>query len=281
MVSSAITHPPPEARRSLRVRAGLGMALQVVQGSGRPLWRVFVEFPTLLVVRAGTKHLRLDGRELVVGEGQLLLLAGGSEVEVTNALPAVGPFIGQSLSIDPALCAQVESLGARLRPVAEAQLIAEPSAHLQAAFQRALAACDELAGVPEAIARHHLHEVLLALAVDGWRFDLRGLARVSTRVRRLVGVEATRRWKAGAVARQLGMSEATLRRRLERERTTFRRLLQEVRMGRALVLLQSSELPVVQIAFEVGYESVSQFSARFRRHFGQSPRELRASPLSR
>lgn len=280
MVSNAKVSPVGEPRRCLHVRPGLGVALQVVQGSGRPLWRVFVEFPSLVLVRAGCKRLRLDGREFVVREGQVIALAGGCEVEVTNSLPESGPYVGQSLSIDPALCAEVEPHGARLAPISDPHLLAQPSAHLLAAFTRAIAACDPLGGPPEAIARHHLHEVLLALAVDGLRFDLSGHARVSTRVRRLVGSEATRRWRAGAVARQLGMSEATLRRRLEKEGTTFRRVLQEVRMGRALVLLQSSELPVVQVAFEVGYESVSQFSARFRRHFGQSPRQLRAQPAA-
>lgn len=264
-------------KRALRVRPGLGMALQVVQEGGRPLWRVFVEFPTLLVVRAGVKHLRCGEREWVVRAGEMIALAGGFSVDVTNTPPPSGPFLGQSISIDPALCAECALLGPRLTPVGDARLIARPPDFLTAAFARALSACDQTVGPPLMVARHQMKEVLLALAECGLRFDLAGANKVSTRVRRLVGAEVTRRWRAGAVARQLGMSEATLRRRLEREATTFRRVLQEVRMGRALVLLQSSELPVVQIAYEVGYDSVSQFSARFRRHFGQSPRQLRGA----
>lgn len=264
-------------KRSLHVRPGLGLALHVVQEGGRPLWRVFVEFPTLLVVCAGEKHLRCGAREIVVRAGEMIALAGGFSVDVTNTPPPGGPFLGQSVSIDPALCAECALMGPRLTAVEDAQLMAQPPEFLRAAFARALTACDQTLGPPLMVARHHMKEVVLALAECGLRFELAAANKVSTRVRRLVGVDATRRWRAGAVARSLGMSEATLRRRLEREATTFRRVLQEVRMGRALVLLQSSELSVVQIAYEVGYDSVSQFSARFRRHFGQSPRQLRGA----
>lgn len=265
-----------EQRRVLHVRPGLGIALQVVQECGCPLWRVFVEFPTLVLIRAGGKLLRLDGREIVAREGEMVLLDGGCEIGVLNSLPASGPFVGQSLSIDSALCAELEQPAERLTPVGGARVLAQPPAFLREAFARAHASCNEASAVPARLLRHQLGEVLLALAECGLRFDLSKLSRVSTRVRRLVGSDAARRWRAGEVARQLGMSEATLRRRLERERTNFRRLLQEVRMGRALVLLQSSELPVVQVALEVGYDSVSQFAACFRRHFRQSPSELRA-----
>jgi len=264
-------------KRSLHVRPGLGLALHVVQEGGRPLWRVFVDFPTLLLVCAGTKRLRLDGAEIVAREGEMIALSGGSEIEVTNTPPAAGPYLAQSVSIDPALCAECEQPGARLTPIAGARRIERPPGFLQAAFQRALRACDESAGVPPSLARHQLQEVVLSLAEHGLRFDPGRFNRIATRVRRLVGSDAPRRWRAEAVARQLGMSEATLRRRLEREDTSFRRVLQEVRMGRALVLLQSSELSVVQVALEVGYDSVSQFSACFRRHFGQSPRQLRGA----
>lgn len=264
-------------KRALRIRPGLGMALHVVQEGGRPLWRVFVEFPTLLVVRAGVKHLRCGERELVVRAGEMIALAGGFSVDVTNTPPPDGPFLGQSLSIDPALCAEGALLGPGLSPIADVRLIARPPGFLSAAFARALTACDQTVGPPLMVARHQVKEVLLALAECGLRFDRAAANKVATRVRQLVGSEVTRRWRAGAVARQLGMSEATLRRRLESEATTFRRVLQDVRMGRALVLLQSSELSVVQVAYEVGYDSVSQFSALFRRHFGQSPRQLRGA----
>lgn len=267
-------------KRSLHVRRGLGIALHVVQEGGRPLWRVFVDFPTVLRVCAGMKRLRLDGTEIVARAGEMIALTGGCEIEVTNTPPDGGPYLAQSVSIDPALCAECKQPTARLTPITGARRLERPPEFLRAAFERALRACDESAGVPASLARHQLQEVLLALAETGLRFDPGRFRRMETRVRRLVGSDATRRWRVSEVARQLGMSEATLRRRLESEGTSFRRVLQDMRMGRALVLLQSSELSVVQVALEVGYDSVSQFTARFRRHFGQSPRQLRGGGTS-
>lgn len=61
------------------------------------------------------------------------------------------------------------------------------------------------------------------------------------------------------------MSEATLRRRLEKEGLSFLQILIDVRMTRALALLQVTDLSIGQIALEVGYNSPSRFAARLRR----------------
>lgn len=160
-------------KRSLHVRPGLGLALHVVQEGGRPLWRVFVEFPTLLVVCAGAKRLRCGEREIVVRAGEMIALAGGFSVDVTNTPPPVGPFLGQSISIDPALCAECPTLGPRLTPVEDVRLIAQPPEFLREAFARALTACDQTLGPPLMVARHQMMEVILALAECGLRSSSR------------------------------------------------------------------------------------------------------------
>lgn len=53
------------------------------------------------------------------------------------------------------------------------------------------------------------------------------------------------------------------------------RYLQQRRMERAAELLRSSALPVARVAEEVSYDSASQFSAIFRRHFHLSPTQYR------
>jgi AraC-like DNA-binding protein len=47
-------------------------------------------------------------------------------------------------------------------------------------------------------------------------------------------------------------------------------------MTSALLLLQSTGLPVGQIALDVGYESASRFAIRFRERFGCAPSAIRA-----
>lgn len=51
--------------------------------------------------------------------------------------------------------------------------------------------------------------------------------------------------------------------------------LLELRMQKARLLLESTDLQVQSVADQVGYTSLAAFSDRFRRHFGQSPRYFR------
>jgi len=77
------------------------------------------------------------------------------------------------------------------------------------------------------------------------------------------------------VAEAFHCSVSTLRRRLAREQTGFRELLDKVQLGLALDQLQASSLPIADIASACGYDSPSRFAMRFRQHYGISPSELR------
>ena len=72
----------------------------------------------------------------------------------------------------------------------------------------------------------------------------------------------------------------TSRRQLQRIFTEihgvpFRTALREVRMERAVELLERSTLPVGDIARQVGYTQPAQFAKAFRRRHGVSPTEFR------
>lgn len=83
-------------------------------------------------------------------------------------------------------------------------------------------------------------------------------------------------WSSAMLAQRLNCSEAALRRRLARQDTNFRTLLTDVRMMRALTLLQVTQWPVAQIAGAVGYDCPSRFSARFKERFGCVPSAVRS-----
>lgn len=78
-----------------------------------------------------------------------------------------------------------------------------------------------------------------------------------------------------ATARQLQLSERSLRRHLRQADTNFRQLQQRVREQRARDMLQAGELAVERIAEELGYAEAASFSHAFRRWTGQSPRTFR------
>jgi len=56
---------------------------------------------------------------------------------------------------------------------------------------------------------------------------------------------------------------------------TPREFLTELRIGRARQLLEQRAMPIIEVAFAVGYQSASAFSATFRRCVGTTPREFR------
>ncbi len=82
-------------------------------------------------------------------------------------------------------------------------------------------------------------------------------------------------------ATALGYSERGLRRQLERTGTSFRRLADEVRERRAKDLLVNTARPIQAIAFDLGFESASNFARSFKRWTGSSPKAFREKPISR
>ena len=101
----------------------------------------------------------------------------------------------------------------------------------------------------------------------------------SQRVRTVIAADLTKAWKIIEVSAQLITTESTLRRNLKIEGTGFRELLFETRLSSALMRLLQTTLPVYQIAYDCGYQSVSRFSSNFRRRFGVAPTEFRSFKL--
>jgi AraC-like DNA-binding protein len=71
------------------------------------------------------------------------------------------------------------------------------------------------------------------------------------------------------------MSARTLRRRLQEQGLTFDRLLEQIRLARAVSLLANPKMPVQRITEEAGYSDVRSFRRAFRRWTGQSPSDFR------
>ncbi|MEO0998805.1 MAG: AraC family transcriptional regulator ligand-binding domain-containing protein [Pseudomonadota bacterium] len=83
--------------------------------------------------------------------------------------------------------------------------------------------------------------------------------------------------RAGAVAKQLGVSEATLYRRLKREGTRFKQLTDIEAKAQAEYLIAQDYLPIGVIARRLGFAETASLTRAFYRWFGKSPREVRKS----
>jgi AraC-like DNA-binding protein len=86
----------------------------------------------------------------------------------------------------------------------------------------------------------------------------------------------TQKLSIALVARQLGMHERTLNRRLQAEGTTFQRELEAVRYTAAQELLTETEMTLAQVAAALEYADTSAFSRAFKRWAGTTPAQWRA-----
>lgn len=83
------------------------------------------------------------------------------------------------------------------------------------------------------------------------------------------------------VARDLGMSARSLRRRLQEESARFDALVDEELAGRAKRLLADPRASVQDVAFAMGFGSASAFSRAFKRWTGSAPRVTRSGKPAR
>jgi AraC-like DNA-binding protein len=86
----------------------------------------------------------------------------------------------------------------------------------------------------------------------------------------------TRDMSMESVAAEMGVSVATLRRRLEEERTTFTGLVDEIRRDLAEQHLRDPRRTIGEVALLLGFAHAPAFHKAFRRWTGVTPAERRA-----
>ncbi|MGQ0529644.1 MAG: AraC family transcriptional regulator [Panacagrimonas sp.] len=101
-------------------------------------------------------------------------------------------------------------------------------------------------------------------------------ARLSDWVRMMLGQAADGQPKLEELAQILNLSPRTLERRLSVEGHRFRDLARHARYDRACALLAAGRLSVTQIAYQLGYTDVANFTRAFRRESGMAPSAYRA-----
>ncbi|MEN8722685.1 MAG: helix-turn-helix domain-containing protein [Alphaproteobacteria bacterium] len=79
-----------------------------------------------------------------------------------------------------------------------------------------------------------------------------------------------------ALAKQLGMSERSLARRLRAEGTSFQKLFAEVQSERARNLLRTSNQSIAEISYQLGYADPAAFTRAFTGWTGKTPSAWRA-----
>lgn len=235
--------------------------------------------PVLMRVRQGQKHWSLGERSGVATTEQLLLMPAGATLTVRNE-PGRQGYCCEVVTLGPAMIQIArQQLASRLADQDASELVL--SCRLDDLMARQW---DELfaalaAHEPESMLEHRACGLLLSLllAGAGAHLLLDRSSKYETRVQQLLMLEPGRDWTVQALAQQLHVGESTLRRQLQQEGTSFRQLLDQVRLNTALGLIQTTRQPITHIANQCGYASVSRFSQRFNQQFGVAPLQLRKS----
>jgi AraC-like DNA-binding protein len=79
------------------------------------------------------------------------------------------------------------------------------------------------------------------------------------------------------IAKLMGMSERTLRRRLDEDGETFRSILERARRESAETYMRANDLTHAEIALRLGFNDQSAFSRAFKSWFNQTPSEYQAA----
>ena len=85
---------------------------------------------------------------------------------------------------------------------------------------------------------------------------------------------------ADAACRALKLSRRTLQRRLRAEKTSFQKILQEVRADLAVRYLSDKRLKALEVAMLLGYNSISSFTTAFKSWYDIPPAEYRQKFLA-
>jgi len=98
------------------------------------------------------------------------------------------------------------------------------------------------------------------------------------KVREILLVNIARPTSFNFVARHLKMTSRTLRRKLREKNTSYRELVDELRMQMAIKYLRNTDLTVEDIAFSLGFSDAANFRHAFRSWTRCTPNEFRVVP---
>jgi AraC-like DNA-binding protein len=105
--------------------------------------------------------------------------------------------------------------------------------------------------------------------------ELERRAGAAGKVREILLVNLMRPTSFETVASRLHMTTRTLRRKLDDEGTSFRKLVSELRMEMAVKYLRDTELTIDDIAYSLGFSEAAIFRRAFRRWTHRTPSEFR------
>lgn len=245
--------------------------------------------PLFCLILQGAKEVTVGGAGVVLTPGRGLLVSHDLPVlsRVTDARPAV-PYLALVLTLDVGLLRGLADAIGDAPPVgAGGPLLAhtpEPELLGTVARYLRLAEAPLEARVLGPDVRRELHFRLLTGPCGGMlRERLRRDSAASQIAHAIARIRRDFREPLAVpdLARVAGMSDSTFHRHFKAVTSTTPLQYQKaLRLMEARRLLAFDGRDVAGVAYEVGYESPTQFSREYRRRFGASPRADRSAPTA-
>ncbi|WP_405866436.1 AraC family transcriptional regulator N-terminal domain-containing protein [Streptomyces sp. NBC_00005] len=244
--------------------------------------RAGIADPVLALVAQGSKRLVLGDRVYDYGAGQYLVVPLGLPVtgHVTQA-SSQRPLLGAGLALRPAVIASLlleTGSGRNSRaPSAAALAVSDAPADLLDAVVRMVRLLDHPADAP-VLAPMIEREILWRLINGEQGALVRQIGLADSRVTQIghalrwIRDHYTEPLRVEDLARLSGMSPSPFHRHF-RALTTMTPIQyqKQIRLQEARLRLMSTTEDVADVGFAVGYDSASQFSREYRRHFGLPP----------
>jgi AraC-like DNA-binding protein len=259
-------------------REGVGLTATILMRNDLFFGKFVTDHPTLILVRRGKKTLKTGGKKIVLLPGDAVAVAAGAACDVTNETDK-GQYEACWIVCSALTVSKVERSFPNQKKLKDLVALKGLGNEFVQSFERGVHAIRAPDCVPDAVAENRVQELLTWLLHVGFVFKSDEPAELQRKVRLMIGVAPEKNWISKDIAQSVAMSEATFRRRLADEGQSFTGILLDVRMTLALTLLQVTDISISKIAYQVGYESASRFSVRFKKRFGFSPTAIRGVPL--
>ena len=240
--------------------------------------------PTVVAILSGTKEAVLDGKHHVYGSDKYLLCPMTLPVEAGTPLASKDdPLLGVVIALEPRtmreLTMEIETAGGGNRQSRDGAPSALALASWDGGFTLALLRLLELLDDPvdlEVLGQGRLRELCYAVLIGEAGAAARRAFGVGNEIARTIDYLSTHMNEQVTIddmADHVGMSRAVFHRRFK-DATTMSpiQFVKSMRLNNAAMRIAEGKT-VSEAAWDVGYQSSSQFSREFKRMYGRSPRQ--------
>lgn len=240
-----------------------------------------IQEPSLCLMAQGQKVITLGNTAYTYDSEHFLLVSVGLPLtgQVTQATPE-NPYLSIRLDLD-ATAISTLVMESNLNVVQSHDPLALHVGKLEVDLRDAVIRLLRLLNTPEripALSPLIIREILYLLLVGSEGGRLAGIALSNGQVHRVAAAidllrrEFKRSLRIEEIAREVGMSPSGLHHQFRAVTALSPLQFQKhIRLQEARRLMLGESLDAASASFEVGYESPSQFSREYRRHFGLPP----------